>query len=259
MNILKKDRPQPCFSKASNCYEASSDLQKRIGLDLINRISNDNLYFSILDIGMGTGWLTEKIGVKFPEARLFGIDFAPGMILQAQGRNIDCVLRADAQALPFKDGFFDLIVSNCAYQWVPDLSKAFSSAYRVLRGGGDFYFSCFGKSTLKELQASLESVSKDLVFRDGHWEDIDVNNIFNRLESNGFKDIEVESEVIKIKFVDMISLIRWLKVIGANQVKRNVFIGRDLLSEANAFYMKNYADGESVYASFEIIKTRARK
>ncbi len=55
MNILKKDRPQPCFSKASNCYEASSDLQKRIGLDLINRISNDNLYSFILDIGMGTG------------------------------------------------------------------------------------------------------------------------------------------------------------------------------------------------------------
>ena len=259
MNILKSDRPQLCFSKASERYEASSDLQKRVGTDLIGWIPDGKPYGSILDIGMGTGWLTEKIGIKFPEARLFGVDFAPGMVSQAKGKNIDLVLQADAQVLPFKNEFFDLVVSNCAYQWVPDLKKAFCSSYRVLKDKGDFYFSCFGKNTLKELRRSLKAVSKDSLFRDSHWEIIDEKNIYNMLAASGFKNSEVQSEVVKIEFVDMLDLIRWLKAIGANQVKRNVFVGRNLLNKANIFYVKNYKDNKSVYASFEIIKARARK
>ena len=259
MNILKSDRPQMCFSKASERYEFSSDLQKKIGTELLSWIPGEKRYKFILDVGIGTGWLTERIGVKFSEAQLFGIDSAAGMISQAQGKDIDFVLQADAQELPFKNAFFDLIISNCAYQWVPDLNKAFCSSFRVLKDQGDFYFSCFGKNTFKELQMSLKAASKDLTLRDSHWESVDQKNISRMLAVSGFEDVEVHSEIVRREFLDIFELIRWLKIIGANQVKRNVFVGRSLLNQANIFYKKNYGDNQSIYASFEVIKAKARK
>ncbi|MDD3374472.1 MAG: methyltransferase domain-containing protein [Candidatus Omnitrophica bacterium] len=259
MNILKADRPQLSFSKASERYEESSDLQKRIGIDLLSRIPGKKTYLSILDVGMGTGWLTERIGIKFPDARLFGVDLAPGMVLAAKDKNIDVVLQADAQSLPFEDSSFDLVVSNCAYQWVNDLEKAFASSRRVLRQEGDFYFSCFGKQTLKELWASFKNVSRDSILRDERWDSLDQNYVFNTLASSGFKDIDVCREIEEIKFDDMFDLIRWLKTIGANQVKRSAFVGRDILNQANKFYQDHYSDGKRICASFEVIKAKARK
>ncbi len=259
MNILIQDKPQSSFSKAASSYEMASNLQKKIGLELLKSIPEDKNYVSVLDVGMGTGWLTERMGIKFPNAHITGVDLAPGMILKAQSKRIGTVLQADAQVLPFKDSHFDLIISNCAYQWVEKLDQAFCSSRRVLKDGGDFYFSCFGKETLRELWTSLKTVSKDLILRDKRWEDIDKNHIFNALAQSGFSDIDVYSKVVKIEFDNMFDLIRWLKTIGANQVKRKAFVGRNILNQVNDFYQNQYRNADRIYASFEIIKAKARK
>jgi 3-methyladenine DNA glycosylase AlkC len=38
----------------------------------------------------------------------------------------------------------------------------------------------------------------------------------------------------------MMALIRWLKSIGANSIKRDIFIGKTILSHANDFYCENF-------------------
>jgi len=43
---------------------------------------------------------------------------------------------ADAQSLPFRDGFADVVVSRGSYHFWPDRRKGFAEIYRVLKPGG---------------------------------------------------------------------------------------------------------------------------
>ena len=43
--------------------------------------------------------------------------------------------------LPFEDESFDLVVSNCVVNLSPSKESVFSEAFRVLRSGGEMYFS----------------------------------------------------------------------------------------------------------------------
>ncbi len=43
--------------------------------------------------------------------------------------------------LGFDNGSFDLIVSNCVINLIPDKAAVFAAAYRLLKKGGELYFS----------------------------------------------------------------------------------------------------------------------
>jgi len=43
--------------------------------------------------------------------------------------------------LPYEDGYFDLIVSNCVINLVQDKQKVLKQAFRLLKQGGEMYFS----------------------------------------------------------------------------------------------------------------------
>jgi SAM-dependent methyltransferase len=70
----------------------------------------------ILDLGTGTGLAARFLAERFPGAQVVGADLSPAMIAQAD-RLLPAELRArvafrvaDASALPFGDGEFDLVV-----------------------------------------------------------------------------------------------------------------------------------------------------
>jgi malonyl-CoA O-methyltransferase len=258
MSTLIVSKPQKAFSQAACRYDRFSALQKEIGLGLMHKIP-DKQYQHILDIGMGTGWLTEKCGQRFPKAKTTGLDYAPGMVECAKKRDIDCVLEADARELPFKEGAFDLVISNCVYQWIEDLPKAFGESARVLNKEGDFFFTCFGPATLKELREAIHQSAPDAQTTLHHWHLLDKENIYKVLEKAGFQNIVISSDIKKETFNDFLSLIHWLKAIGANRARRHMFIGRQLLAQANAYYQKHFSVRDGVMASFEIISGVAKK
>ncbi len=51
--------------------------------------------------------------------------------------NVEFVL-GDIEGMPFKENRFDVVISNCVLNLVPDKSKAFSEIFRVLKPGGHF-------------------------------------------------------------------------------------------------------------------------
>jgi len=257
MSMLMTSKPQKAFSKAACHYDRFSALQKDIGLELLEKIFCKE-YQHILDIGMGTGWLTEKCGQKFPRAKTTGLDYAPGMVECAKKRNIDVVLEADAQDLPFQEEAFDLIISNCVYQWIEDIPKAFCESARVLKKDGDFFFSCFGPATLKELRDAFHQNTPQEQGLFHHWDLLAAEKIEEALNYSGFQDVDVYSEIRREKFPDVLSLIQWLKSIGANRTKRNFFVGRQLLASVNAYYQKHFSTPDGIMASFEIVWGKAR-
>jgi ubiquinone/menaquinone biosynthesis C-methylase UbiE len=54
--------------------------------------------------------------------------------------NVEFVM-GDIEEMPVSDSNFDVVISNCVLNLVPDKSKAFSEIFRVLNPGGHFCIS----------------------------------------------------------------------------------------------------------------------
>jgi len=98
----------------------------------------------VLDVGCGTGSLAIALKASVgPTGLVHGIDASPEMIEVAQ-RNAskagaDVSLQAGlAEAIPFPDGTFGLVVSQLAIHHLPDDLKpaAFNEMHRVLKSEG---------------------------------------------------------------------------------------------------------------------------
>ncbi|MDR6569982.1 class I SAM-dependent methyltransferase [Chitinophaga ginsengisegetis] len=99
---------------------------------------------SILEIASGTGRLTKHLRENFPAATsITATDINPDMLELAQqqlGHSAITFQLADAQALPFADQSFDMIVNQFGLMFLPDKQGGVNEAYRVLKPGGHFVF-----------------------------------------------------------------------------------------------------------------------
>lgn len=259
MDLIDKidSKIRRAFSDAAIQYDVLTSLHKEIGRELLKK-SIDQPYNAILDIGMGTGWLTGKIKFYFPDANVVGIDFAEGMVKHAKEQDEPfTIVQADARALPFSQDAFDCIMSNLAFQWVDNLTESFRQCYLSLKPGGRLSFTMFGYQTMRELFESLQATSngKSLSIRRLATHE----KVTESLVTAGFKGPAVTYERIKVNFPTLFDLLRWTKSIGANVLSKDVYIGKDWLVRANEYYIKNHKSRFGINSTFEVIWVRAEK
>lgn len=99
----------------------------------------------VLDLGSGAGndcfVARALVGEK---GKVTGIDFTDEMLSKARANNDKLgfnnveFVKGDIESMPFAEGSFDVVISNCVLNLVPDKSKAFSEIFRVLKPGGHF-------------------------------------------------------------------------------------------------------------------------
>jgi SAM-dependent methyltransferase len=93
----------------------------------------------VLDVACGTGNAALVAARRFTE--VVGLDFAANLIetgrrrAAAEGTDIAFV-EGDAQALPFEDASFDVVLSVFGVQFAPDQERAAAELLRVTRPGG---------------------------------------------------------------------------------------------------------------------------
>ena len=95
----------------------------------------------VLEIGAGAGAMAEAILRRYPEARLTVTDFDPSMVAALERRlgaydDRVRVEQADASALPYADGRFDVVLSFLMLHHTVRWEQVLSEAVRVLRPGG---------------------------------------------------------------------------------------------------------------------------
>ncbi len=94
---------------------------------------------TVLDVAAGNGNVT--LAAARRRAHVTSTDYVPQLLAiskkraDAEGLHID-YREADAEALPFKDGTFDVAVSTFGIMFTPNQSKAASEIARVVRKGG---------------------------------------------------------------------------------------------------------------------------
>ena len=105
----------------------------------------------VLDVGCGPGWIT----VMYAQggAEVTAVDLTPAAVgltksFLAYRNHSATVQEANAEALPFKDASFDLVVSSGVLHHTPEYRRAIGECYRVLRPGGEAKITLYRKGLL---------------------------------------------------------------------------------------------------------------
>lgn len=118
-----------------------------------------------LEIAAGTGVLTRQLATLLPpETGIVASDLNATMLDAAATlgtpRPVEWRL-ADAQALPFEDARFDLVVCQFGAMFFPDKPGAYAEIRRVLRPDGFFLFNVWDHIDSNELaQAATEALAQ---------------------------------------------------------------------------------------------------
>lgn len=104
----------------------------------------------VLETAAGSGVVTRALAPKLSaDARYAVTDLNQPMLDYAatrQDRDDRIIWRAaDAQALPFEDGSFDLVCCQFGVMFFPDRPSAYREARRVLKPGGAFLFNAWDR------------------------------------------------------------------------------------------------------------------
>jgi SAM-dependent methyltransferase len=92
-----------------------------------------------LDVGCGTGALTQEVLARADPAAVIGVDSSQGFVAHARAHTQDRRAEfqiGDAQALPFVEREFDAVVSGLVLNFVDRPERALAEMKRVLRPGG---------------------------------------------------------------------------------------------------------------------------
>jgi len=100
-----------------------------------------------LEIGAGTGYFSLNLIQDEAFERLTATDISGAMLETLAGTAAELgiddrveTVRTDAEALPFADETFDLVLGHAILHHIPDLDRAFREFSRVLRPGGAIVF-----------------------------------------------------------------------------------------------------------------------
>ncbi len=117
----------------------------------------------LLDVGCGTGTLTERIESIAPQMDIVGIDPAQSFIdyarLRFKSPRISFQL-GNVLDLPFSNDSFDLCLSLLVLMFVPDPEKAVSEMCRVTRPGGTVAACTWAHNGLEFSQVFWEEASE---------------------------------------------------------------------------------------------------
>jgi trans-aconitate 2-methyltransferase len=118
-------------------YLKYAEERARPFFDLLARVRRKNADL-IADLGCGPGNLTRSLAERWPDARIVGVDNSAEMLEQARAPGLtgrlDFVLADLAAWTP--DRPVDLLISNAAFQWVPDHDALFARLAGLLSAGG---------------------------------------------------------------------------------------------------------------------------
>jgi ubiquinone/menaquinone biosynthesis C-methylase UbiE len=88
----------------------------------------------VLDVGCGTGALLEELRTRSTEA--WGVDIAPEALRFCAERGLHCVALADAAAVPFPSGYFDVVTAIGIVEHLDDDQAFLAEMNRLVRPGG---------------------------------------------------------------------------------------------------------------------------
>jgi trans-aconitate 2-methyltransferase len=179
-------------------YEALSAPQTRWGGEVLERLDvrGDE---AAIDVGCGTGRVTELLLAKLPEGSVLALDKSRGMVEAARRRfageprvRVEC---QDLLSLEVEETV-DLVFSTATFHWIWDHERLFENLARAIKPGGRLVAQCGGEGNISRATNATKETMEQERFEDyfAGWGDdkyyADARSTARRLEAAGFEEVE---------------------------------------------------------------------
>jgi trans-aconitate 2-methyltransferase len=142
-------------------YDWSSGPQQAWASEVLGRLEGIAPDATALDVGCGTGRVTEALLALVPRGRVLALDASEEMVALARRRLGDRaeVWCQDVLDLDL-DEPVDVIVSTATLHWVTDHDRLWARLARALRPGGGLEVQCGGRGNIDGVREVIEAVAR---------------------------------------------------------------------------------------------------
>ncbi len=250
------------FAAAAQTYHEESNLQRTVAEKLAASMPGLEEIDSILEIGCGTGFLTELLRRRFPRALIYALDIARPMIDLARERIGECGRirwhAADArQFCPDRD--FSLIISSSALHWMTPVSETVKRLASMLEPGGNLVSALMVKGTLGELHAvrtSLFPTKTAPLCLPG------AEEVLEALATAGLRVELSRQEILRERYDSAHGFLRSLNRQGVTGTAHSgcELLNRTELRKLTGYYDQRFsAPAGGVFATYRVLYVTARK
>ena len=144
-------------------YDRASGPQQEWALDVLERVGGRlPRGAKVLDVGCGTGRVTEALLELVTDGRVLAIDASQEMVDLA-GTRLGGRVRVWCQDVLdlVLDEPVDAVVSTAALHWVPDHDRLWRRLAAVLRAGGILEVQCGGEGNLDRVREVIDAVAAE--------------------------------------------------------------------------------------------------
>ena len=261
-NIFKIDYTTKTLKRARISSELLNHnfLIKLSENQILNKINNFSSKVEVL-VELGSN---SSIGEKYNKSNnCFFISIDNSIEFLKQNSLSKNNLVVNENNLPFKQESISGIISCLYVDSIIDSENLFSNIYKILKNDGFLIFSIFGTKTMKNIKDCFIKIEEKkysgISLRFNPLFDVDL--IGNNLKQIGFKNVIVETEIIKVKYDSLFKLMRDLRGMGIsnNLINRSKFFTpKSLFNEVNEFLIKGNKNKEFL-VPFEILTLTALK
>lgn len=251
------------FSEAAEQYHQKAEIQLKVANGLISSLLpwKDTLPAGdILEVGCGTGFLSEQLIKEFPNRNKLITDLAPGMLsfceeqlsekglvdeqTQFEPLNVDEISDTDPK--------YSLIVSNFAAQWFKDTSIGLEKLTELLVPGGLLLCTFPGNHTFEEWYSNCLELG--LPFTANSFPDVE--EVVIKLSMNPVQVDYYENDLFQ-EFDKSLDFFKHLKEIGVRKSKTGKRLSVKQLKLLTDFWDENESDGIKV--KWHVVYLAAKK
>jgi malonyl-CoA O-methyltransferase len=253
------------FGRHAATYERHARVQAEMAERLIARLNEfDRAPRAILELGCGTGVLTELLVTSFPDAKITAVDIAPGMVDACASRFSGVgrveVLLGDAEERRWGQRRFDFVVSNATLQWFDRPEATMDSIVDSLTPDGATLHATFGPRTFEELFTTLAQIDHergDAPTRRG-LEMLSADDRGSILRASGAVDVVTHSRLRVVEYRSCRTFLSAMREMGVS-TGRGAGSSAARLAEVARRYDREYRSGGGVRATFEVVEFEGRR
>jgi SAM-dependent methyltransferase len=188
-----------------------------------------------------------------------GTLIAADPLVEAQAGQTGLAVAADLEALPFRDGSLDLVVSGLALHFVNDLPGTLVQIRRALKPDGLFVAALLGGDTLTELRQAFAAAEAEM--EDGISPRVlpfaDLRDLGSLLQRAGLALPVTDVDRLTVRYASPLALMHDLRRMGAGNAlseRRRTLLRRATLHRVFEIYAERFADPDGrIRATFEIV------
>jgi malonyl-CoA O-methyltransferase len=263
--MTHKQAIQRNFARRGATYDSHARIQQWMAAELLRGCRQAVIRARrILEVGCGTGHVTELLRRANPHATLVALDLEASLLQRARMR-----LKGDAgvhfvaaDGESYTGGHYDLIVSNSVFQWFVRPEETMQNYYRMLRPGGCLAFAILGPATFQELAASFQEAAGSLPLAESPEvpaASFSGEETWHRfLTKAGFQEVAWQREVCTETYPTVQDFLRALQATGATNPAPRPLSPR-VFRQMAAIYQQAYGLNGSIPVTYEVIWACAHK